>query len=59
VILRYFERPKRPQIFPAVSQNTVEPLVTIHYNLAVRPCRYLDQIVAVSQNVFAVTKVKY
>jgi len=50
------------QIFPTVSQNTVEPLCTTttwtHLNFTSRPSRYSDEIVAVAQNVLTVTPLK-
>jgi len=41
-----------------VSQNTVEPLSKIYWNLGLWPSWYSDRIIAASQNVLAVTKVK-
>jgi len=54
------------QGFPTVSQNTVEirfivctTSTKIHSNLALRPSQYSYKIVASSQNVFALSKVKH
>jgi len=50
------------QFFSKVSQNTVEPSFTTTINmgqsLALHLFRYSDKTAAVSQNVFAVSKVK-
>jgi len=51
VFLRCFERPKRSQNFPALSQNTVEigftTIIKMHWNLALRRSRCSDKILAV------------
>jgi len=50
------------QIFPTASQNAVETRFTntikIHENLAMQSSHYSDKVVVVSQNGFAISKVK-
>jgi len=67
VFLKVFRQTETvSQGFPTVSQNTVEirfivctTSTKIHSNLALRPSQYSYKIVASSQNVFALSKVKH
>jgi len=49
-------------MLPTASQNTVQTRFTttikMHQNLALPPSQYSDEIIAVSQNDFEVSKVK-